>query len=179
MGQIINVTGTVSGDSAVFEADRSLSGQDGGSYESIEETADDPTFPARLAARRVRIGRCRQPSICGLERRRDPPHRWLDRLRRHAGRRGHRGVLRLLSGLDRAGSRCPRRCRCPQEQVGSGHRGGRCRPKRRCRCRVVVVEVVVVEVVVVAGGNVVVVGQVTPAPGTSQGWTRTRRGWGR
>ena len=51
MGQIINVTGTVSGDSAVFEADRSLSGQDGGSYESIEETADDPTFPARLAAR--------------------------------------------------------------------------------------------------------------------------------
>lgn len=50
MGQIINVTGTVSGDSAVFEADRSLSGQDGGSYESIEETTDDPTFPARLAA---------------------------------------------------------------------------------------------------------------------------------
>ena len=51
MGQIINVTGTVSGESAVFEADRSLSGQDGGSFESIEETVDDTTFPARLAAR--------------------------------------------------------------------------------------------------------------------------------
>lgn len=51
MGQIINVTGTVSGESAVFEADRSLSGQDGGSYGSIDETTDDTTFPARLAAR--------------------------------------------------------------------------------------------------------------------------------
>ena len=51
MGQIINVTGTVSGESAIFEADRGLSGQDGGSFESIEETVDDPTFPARLAAR--------------------------------------------------------------------------------------------------------------------------------
>jgi len=40
----------------------------------------------------------------------------------------------------------------------------------------VVVVVVDVEVVVVAGGTVVVVGQVTPVPGTSQGWTRTRRG---
>lgn len=51
MGQIINVTGTVADDSAIFEADRSLSGQDGGAFESIEETADVPTFPARLAAR--------------------------------------------------------------------------------------------------------------------------------
>ncbi len=51
MGQIINVTGTVTGDSAIFEADRSLSGQDGGAYESIEATADDSTFPSRLAAR--------------------------------------------------------------------------------------------------------------------------------
>ena len=51
MGQIINVTGTVSGESAIFEADRGLSGQDGGSFESIEETVDDTTFPARLAAR--------------------------------------------------------------------------------------------------------------------------------
>jgi len=51
MGQIINLTGTVTGDSVVFEADRSLSGQDGGAFESIEETADDVTFPARLAAR--------------------------------------------------------------------------------------------------------------------------------
>lgn len=51
MGQIINVTGTVTGDSAIFEADRSLSGQDGGSFDSIEETVDNRTFPARLAAR--------------------------------------------------------------------------------------------------------------------------------
>jgi len=51
MGQIIKVTGTVTGDSAIFEADRSLSGQDGGAYESIEETSNDDTFPARLAAR--------------------------------------------------------------------------------------------------------------------------------
>jgi hypothetical protein len=51
MGQIINVTGTVTGDSAIFEADRSLSGQDGGSFDSIEATTDNPTFPARLAAR--------------------------------------------------------------------------------------------------------------------------------
>lgn len=51
MGQVINVTGTVAGDSAIFEADRSLSGQDGGAYESIEATSDDTTFPARLAAR--------------------------------------------------------------------------------------------------------------------------------
>ena len=51
MGQIINVTGTIAGDSAIFDADRSLSGQDGGAYDSVEETADDPTFPAQLAAR--------------------------------------------------------------------------------------------------------------------------------
>lgn len=51
MGQIITVTGTIAGDSAIFEADRSLSGQDGGAYESLEETVDDPTFPAQLAAR--------------------------------------------------------------------------------------------------------------------------------
>lgn len=50
MGQIINVTGTVTGDSAIFEADRSFSGQDGESFESIEATVDDSTFPAQLAA---------------------------------------------------------------------------------------------------------------------------------
>lgn len=51
MGQIISVEGTIVGDSAIFDADRSLSGQDGGAYESLEETADDSTFPAQLAAR--------------------------------------------------------------------------------------------------------------------------------
>lgn len=51
MGQVINLTGLIAGDSAIFEADRSLSGQDGGAYESLEATLDDSTFPARLAAR--------------------------------------------------------------------------------------------------------------------------------
>lgn len=51
MGQVIHVTGSTAGDAAIFEADRSLSGQDGGAYESREETDGDPTFPARLAAR--------------------------------------------------------------------------------------------------------------------------------
>ena len=51
MGQVINVTGTVAGDTAIFEADRSFSGQDGGAYESIDETIEDSTFPAQLAAR--------------------------------------------------------------------------------------------------------------------------------
>ena len=50
MGQFINVTGTVAGDSAIFEANRSLSGQDGESFDSIEATVDNTTFPARLAA---------------------------------------------------------------------------------------------------------------------------------
>ena len=50
MGQLITVTGTIAGDSAIFEADRSISGQDGGAFESLEETVDDPTFPALLAA---------------------------------------------------------------------------------------------------------------------------------
>lgn len=51
MGQVISVTGTVAGDSVIYEADRSLSGQDGGAFESIDDTVDDPTFPAQLAAR--------------------------------------------------------------------------------------------------------------------------------
>lgn len=51
MGQVISVSGTVAGDSVIFEADRSLSGQDGGSFESVDDTVDDTTFPARLAAR--------------------------------------------------------------------------------------------------------------------------------
>lgn len=50
MGQIISVAGTTLGATAIFEADRSLSGQDGGSYESSPDTAEDTTFPARLAA---------------------------------------------------------------------------------------------------------------------------------
>lgn len=51
MGQSISAAATVSGAAAIFEADRSLSGQDGGSYGSLRDTVDDSTFPARLAAR--------------------------------------------------------------------------------------------------------------------------------
>ena len=50
MGQVINVTSTVVGESAFFEADRSLSGQDGGSYDSPEATEGDQSFGAKLAA---------------------------------------------------------------------------------------------------------------------------------
>ena len=50
MGQVINVTKiTVIGDAAVFDSDRSISGQDGNGYSSAAEAADDSTFPARLA----------------------------------------------------------------------------------------------------------------------------------
>ena len=51
MGQVINVTKiTVVGDAAVFDSDRSLSGQDGSGYSSPPDAAEDSTFPARLAA---------------------------------------------------------------------------------------------------------------------------------
>ncbi len=50
MGQVINVTKiTVIGDAAVFDSDRSISGQDGDGYDSAEQAADDSTFPAQLA----------------------------------------------------------------------------------------------------------------------------------
>ena len=51
MGQSISVAGTVLGAAAIFEADRSLSGQDGESYDSPPDPSDDATFPAQLAAR--------------------------------------------------------------------------------------------------------------------------------
>lgn len=50
MGQLINVLGTtVLDDVAIIDTDRSITGQDGSSYSSAEETADD--FPGRLARR--------------------------------------------------------------------------------------------------------------------------------
>lgn len=51
MGQIISVSGTVVGDSAIYDADRSISGQDGESYESLEAAEAASSFPAQLAAR--------------------------------------------------------------------------------------------------------------------------------
>ncbi len=50
MGQVISITGTtIVGDTAIFDSDRSISGQDGSGYASVTEAADDATFPGRLA----------------------------------------------------------------------------------------------------------------------------------
>lgn len=51
MGQSISVAGTVLGATAIFEADRSLSGQDGESFDAKPDLSGDATFPAQLAAR--------------------------------------------------------------------------------------------------------------------------------
>lgn len=52
MGQKIEVVATsVIGAVAVFDTDRSLSGQDGERYRSAEAAADGTTFPAELAGR--------------------------------------------------------------------------------------------------------------------------------
>ena len=49
MGQRIEVRPTVVGDSAIFDTDRSITGQDGTSYMSHEDAAADRRFPGRLA----------------------------------------------------------------------------------------------------------------------------------
>lgn len=50
MGQVITITGTtIVGDAAIFDSDRSISGQDGSGYPSAAEAADDTNFPGRLA----------------------------------------------------------------------------------------------------------------------------------
>lgn len=51
MGQLINVKATVLEDVVVFESDRSISGQDGLSFGSLEAASTSVTFPARLATR--------------------------------------------------------------------------------------------------------------------------------
>ena len=50
MGQRIEVRPIVAGDTAVFETDRSMTGQDGTSYLSAEAASADRRFPGRLAA---------------------------------------------------------------------------------------------------------------------------------
>ncbi len=50
MGQRIEVRPTVVGDAAVFDTDRSITGQDGTSYTSAEDAAADRRFPGRLAS---------------------------------------------------------------------------------------------------------------------------------
>jgi hypothetical protein len=51
MGQLIRVATVPMGDLAVFDTDRSLTGQDGHEYGSLEEALAGQTFPAELAAR--------------------------------------------------------------------------------------------------------------------------------
>ncbi|NNF62977.1 MAG: hypothetical protein HKN07_01850 [Acidimicrobiia bacterium] len=51
MGQIINVTTQVLDDVALFDADRSITGQDGSAYANEGEAELDTTFPGRLAHR--------------------------------------------------------------------------------------------------------------------------------
>lgn len=52
MGQKIEISSSVTlGDVAVFDTDRSLSGQDGERYRSAEEAASGNTYPAGLAGR--------------------------------------------------------------------------------------------------------------------------------
>lgn len=49
MGQLIEVEATKMGNVAIFDTDRSLSGQDGETYTSEVDAADVDTFPAALA----------------------------------------------------------------------------------------------------------------------------------
>lgn len=49
MGQAITVESIVAGGSAIFDANRSISGQDGHAYTSAAEAAEDDGFPAKLA----------------------------------------------------------------------------------------------------------------------------------
>lgn len=51
MGQMIEVKAVSFGDVAIFDTDRSITGQDGHDYDSAEEAAAGDTFPAALAAR--------------------------------------------------------------------------------------------------------------------------------
>jgi hypothetical protein len=50
VGQRIEVEPTLVGDTAVFDTDRSITGQDGTGYLSADEAAADRRFPGRLAA---------------------------------------------------------------------------------------------------------------------------------
>ena len=50
MGQTIEVTNFVMGDLALFDTDRSITGQDGQGFGSAHEAQEDKTTAARLAA---------------------------------------------------------------------------------------------------------------------------------
>jgi hypothetical protein len=50
VGQRIEVEPTLVGDTAIFDTDRSITGQDGTGYASAEAAAADRRFPGNLAA---------------------------------------------------------------------------------------------------------------------------------
>ena len=49
MGQAIEVEASAIGDIAVFDTDRTISGQDGQQFSNSSEANDSETFPGRLA----------------------------------------------------------------------------------------------------------------------------------
>lgn len=51
MGQPIQVEATQIDDVVMFDTDRSITGQDGGVYSSLDEARSSDRFPAQLAAR--------------------------------------------------------------------------------------------------------------------------------
>lgn len=51
MGQLIEVQSTRLGSVAIIDTDRSLGGQDGETFSTIDEARGGTTFPARLAER--------------------------------------------------------------------------------------------------------------------------------
>jgi len=51
MGQQVRVDARVVGDVAVFDSDRSFTGQDGSAFGTPQDAADAGGFPGRLAAR--------------------------------------------------------------------------------------------------------------------------------
>lgn len=55
MGQLIEVESTQIGDVAVFDTDRSITGQDGTAYASVAEAEAGADFPDELAARLFRL----------------------------------------------------------------------------------------------------------------------------
>lgn len=51
MGQLIDVSSTVVGGTAIFDTDRSITGQDGAEFRSAEAAGEGETFPHKLAQR--------------------------------------------------------------------------------------------------------------------------------
>lgn len=51
MGQQIEVATSVVGDAAIFDTDRSITGQDGVSFNSADAAAGDDSFPSVMAQR--------------------------------------------------------------------------------------------------------------------------------